>query len=204
MTAKAMSEAMASRARPRSAKERHPLYNVWTNMVRRCSDPGNRAFANYGGRGIRVCQEWAGDFEAFCRDLPPRPSPQHTIERINNDGGYEPGNVRWATRLEQARNQRSNVWITANGKTMLMRDWSRETGIPEPTLHRRLKANWTHERTVSERPMRSSAQRLTHEDVAKIREMLSSGARLAAIGSAFGVSKSAVFSIKSASTWREL
>ena len=84
---------------------RTSLYNRWLLMRRRCSDPKDKRYARYGGRGIRVCDEWQHSFEAFARDVGNPPVPGYSLDRINNDGNYEPGNVRWATASEQARNR---------------------------------------------------------------------------------------------------
>jgi hypothetical protein len=85
---------------------RPELYVAWDSMKQRCLNPKNAAYKNYGARGITVCERWRGSFELFLADMGARPSPQHTIERLNNDRGYEPGNCCWATRSEQNRNQR--------------------------------------------------------------------------------------------------
>ena len=80
-------------------------YGIWCAMKARCGNPKTNRFAHYGGRGIQVCAKWKNSFEDFFADVGPRPSPDHSIDRINVDGNYKPGNVRWATPLEQARNK---------------------------------------------------------------------------------------------------
>lgn len=87
----------------------HPLYGTWKTMWTRCTNPNRVQWRDYGGRGITVCDRWH-DFTAFLDDMGPRPTSAHTLDRINNDGNYEPGNVRWATRKEQGRNARPG-WL---------------------------------------------------------------------------------------------
>jgi hypothetical protein len=84
-------------------------YGVWRAMRDRCNRPNNKKYSDYGGRGIGVCKEWNKSFEAFYAHLGPRPSKDHSIERMDNDGNYEPGNVKWATRSEQMKNRRGKV-----------------------------------------------------------------------------------------------
>lgn len=103
-----------------------PEYNSWRSILRRCFNPEDPAYENYGGRGITICDHWKGEhgFEHFLEDMGPRPSPRHTIDRYpDNDGNYEPGNCRWATSKQQARNRRSNHLVTIDGVTRLLCEW---------------------------------------------------------------------------------
>jgi hypothetical protein len=84
-----------------------PEYAAWNGMLHRCFNPQCRDYPSYGGRGITVCLEWRQSFPAFLRSVGPRPSDQHSIDRINNNGSYEPDNVRWATKSQQNSNRRS-------------------------------------------------------------------------------------------------
>lgn len=97
----------------------------------------------YGGRGIRVCDEWRRSFSAFFAHIGKRPSPRHSLDRWpNNDGNYEPGNCRWATRKEQQRNTRSNRWIEYCGKRMVVEDWAALIGMSAHGLLKRLKRGY--------------------------------------------------------------
>ena len=114
--------------------ERHglagtPEYKVWLRMKQRCSNPKNRGYHNYGGRGIRVCERWTKSFVAFFEDMGARPSNKHSIDRIDVNGNYEPGNCRWATPKIQARNTRKNRYLTVRGETKTMIEWSELTGV---------------------------------------------------------------------------
>jgi hypothetical protein len=113
-------------------------------MIQRCHNPKNKDFKNYGGRGIVVCDMWRESFEAFLLMVGKRPTPTHTIERIDSNGNYEPGNVRWATRTEQNRNTRSNVKLTIDGETKTVSEWSHDSrcSVSEFTLYKRIARGW--------------------------------------------------------------
>jgi len=128
-----------AKARGGHGKWRDPLYRIWAAMIRRCTKPNTINWDRYGGRGIRVCDQWH-DYATFAADMGQRPSKRHSLERIDNDKGYEPGNVRWATTREQARNMRSNRMVTYQGETLTIADWSERMGIPYMTLRWRLTA----------------------------------------------------------------
>ncbi len=116
-----------------------PEYGIWVNMRLRCGSPRNKSFDNYGGRGIRVCDRWLESFEAFLGDMGRRPSPKHSIDRIDVNGNYEPGNCRWATRTEQGRNRRNNTRVTFDGREQTISEWAQERGISEGTISARLR-----------------------------------------------------------------
>jgi hypothetical protein len=103
-------------------------HDAWRGMLARCRNPRHPSYKNYGGRGITACERW-NSFENFLDDMGKRPSPKHSLDRIDNNGNYEPGNCRWATRREQANNTRMNRFVTFDGRTMTLAQWARETGI---------------------------------------------------------------------------
>lgn len=94
------------------------VYGVWCNMIQRCENKNNPHFHNYGGRGISICQSWRSDFSVFEMDMGPRPTPTHTLDRVDNNGDYHAGNCRWATRTQQARNSRRNLLVEMDGKSV--------------------------------------------------------------------------------------
>ncbi len=120
-------------------------------MLTRCENPRCEAYPRYGGRGIEVCKRWQ-TFENFLADMGPRPSADHSIDRIENDGNYEPGNCRWATDAEQNQNTRSNRLLTYAGRTQPLSVWAREFGIRRETVRERLKAGWDVERALTVAP----------------------------------------------------
>lgn len=121
-----------------------PTYKAWCSMKQRCTNPHHEYYSHYGARGIRVCDRWAHSFRAFYDDMGNRPSNKHTLDRFpNNNGNYEPGNVRWATWREQNQNRRINVMLTMNGETLCVAEWSRRTGIRQDTIRWRIKNGYS-------------------------------------------------------------
>lgn len=137
---------------------RDPEYKAYTNMLSRCFNIRRKDFGNYGGRGITVCARWRGHYELFFADMGKRPTRKHTLERIDNDGNYEPGNCRWATRQEQSRNTRRNKRIKLNGEVKVVKDWAEEFGILEDTIRERISRGWPADRAVTE-PSRTIKRR---------------------------------------------
>ena len=133
----------------RTGGRRTAEYAAWIHMIQRCNNPSNPRFQDYGGRGIRVCERWE-EFSNFIHDMGLRPSTGHSIERINNDGNYEPNNCRWATRKQQGSNKRNNTNITCDGVTQTIAAWADQLGVSQQKLRHRVKKGWSHERTVKE------------------------------------------------------
>lgn len=132
-------------------------YLSWQKMKSRCLNTGDKAFPNYGGRGITICEQWLGalGFETFWKNLGPRPSIKHSLDRIDNNGDYSPENCRWATAQEQANNRRSNVLLNFAGKTMNMSQWAKVLGIDKDIIQSRLKRRgWSVERALTQVPRR--------------------------------------------------
>lgn len=117
---------------PKHGMSHTKIHYVWTAMRMRCESPTNKDYANYGGRGIRVCERWH-DFSAFLTDMG-MPPPKGQLDRINQNGNYEPANCRWVTSKVNNRNRRDNNLLTFNGVTRCVKEWSEVLGIPYTTL----------------------------------------------------------------------
>lgn len=128
----------------------HRISSVWRAMINRCHNPKNRGFYLYGGRGVAVCQRWRESLIAFIEDMGLPPTDKHTLDRIDNDGDYEPGNCRWATMATQNRNRRNNVMITYKGKTQCLTDWAHELGVSVDLIIARRRRGWSDERALRE------------------------------------------------------
>lgn len=142
-------------------QRRHGMYfsrqfKVWKSMVARCLKPYNTSYKNYGARGISVCKRWM-KWENFWEDMGPSYREDLELDRIDNDGNYEPGNCRWTTRLVNMNNKRTTFMVTAFGRTMSVQDWGRETGIKGNTIAQRIRdQKWTPEKSVTKKPQWNS------------------------------------------------
>lgn len=154
-------ETTINRSTKHGAKRRiktSPEYESWRGAKARCFRTTYRRYADWGGRGITMCEEWKNDFTAFLRDMGPCPEGR-SIDRIDNDGNYEPGNCRWATRSEQVRNSRPRKkgytkfqpcrrFIEHEGRSLSVRDWAKELGIPYGRLQTRIFRGWPIEKAL--------------------------------------------------------
>lgn len=123
-------------------------YKAWQSMMLRTGNSNTRSFPRYGGRGITVCDRWLNSFEAFLEDMGQRPSSEHSIDRIDNNGNYEPTNCRWATRSEQQNNRAVSRHLVVHGVKKSLPEWAREVGIHSKTIHERLRRGWSDEDAV--------------------------------------------------------
>ena len=119
-------------------------YKTWRGMLMRCELPSYHAYPLYGGRGIRVCERWH-DFLAFYADMYPKPSKSHSMDRIDNDGGYSPENCRWATKKEQSRNRSDNRVLNYRGIERCVSEWAEVVGMNVSALYERIQRGWTVE-----------------------------------------------------------
>lgn len=123
----------------------HPLYVIWDGIKQRCYQKRHKSYPRYGGRGITMCDEWRSDFYKFAEDIGERPAGA-SLDRIDNDSGYQPGNVRWANRAQQSANSVNTIkprLLTHNGETLCMGAWARDRGMSVAALHRRISLGWS-------------------------------------------------------------
>lgn len=136
----------------RSSKA-NPEHYIWMGMRSRCNNAKNKDYAKYGGRGIKVCDEWNDrktGFERFLADMGRRPSPKHSIDRKENSGNYEPSNCWWTTALWQNRNRRNSALVTYLGQTKCLKEWSQELDLNYRMLIKRIgDMGWSVERAMT-------------------------------------------------------
>lgn len=139
-------ERLAARHRTHGASATN-AYKAWHAMIERCQNKKNMAYPSYGGRGIRVCERWKS-YTNFLADMGERPAGV-TLDRIDNDGDYEPSNCRWATKKQQQRNRRSNRILAINGVEMCVAEWCEKYGMPRSTVQGRLRKKWPAEAALT-------------------------------------------------------
>lgn len=127
---------------------KHPLYQTWVSMRERCNNPKQKNYAHYGGRGIKVDPLWS-DFERFIADMGERPKG-YSLDRIDNDGDYGPGNCKWSSQQEQVLNSRRPRWITVNGVTKTVTDWAKDLGVSPCAITQRINTyGWSEEKACT-------------------------------------------------------
>lgn len=141
-----------------------PEWHCYSGMLNRCLNTRDKQYGQYGGRGITVCDKWQKGFWRFLEDMGPRPSSEHSLDRYpNQNGNYEPGNVRWATSKEQQRNMRSNRLLEFRGETRTVAEWAELLGLKSVTIRDRLdRLKWPLEKALTQPPakrMRPAAAR---------------------------------------------
>lgn len=150
-------EACSLRMRKHGLSDAIPEYAIWRDMRNRCQNPRHHAYARYGGRGITVCREW-GAFERFFADIGRRPSTSHSLDRIDNNGNYEPKNCRWATKREQSGNTGRVILLTYQGVTTNIAEWARRTGIAHYLIRWRVQQGWPIDRVLTTPSQRHAAE----------------------------------------------
>lgn len=148
---------------------RTPEYGPWCHAKDRCFNPNDDDFDEYGGRGITMCTEWRDDFAAFVAHIGPRPSGA-SLDRIDANGHYEPGNVRWANTITQANNKRSNHRLTYHGERLTLADWAARVDIQAKTLQNRISRGWSVEDALTIRPRIGSNGSLRRQQAAHDRQ----------------------------------
>ena len=174
-------------------------YRTWMGMHQRCTNPGNRSYASYGGRGIAVCARWSS-FENFLTDMGERPYGL-TLGRIDNEKGYDQANCRWESGLDQARNKTTTRWLVVHGERAPLSVWAERVGLRQGTIRQRLAAGWSHDDAIllsrlSGAPRLSpgsvSKVKLTRDMVNEARALKNMGWTLDELASRFGVSSTTI------------
>jgi hypothetical protein len=178
-----------------------PEYKIWRSLKDRCFNPKNEQFHHYGGRGITIHDAWRDDFPAFLLEIGRRPSPELTLERINNERGYVPGNLRWATRKEQAWNRRNTYWLTINGVRQPLSAWASEYKISRDLIKSRLNEGWDPVRALTTPATHS---KITASDIWQIFSWLEDGATQKMIAQKLFTNQTTISSVLTGRTWRHL
>jgi len=190
-----------------ATRRARPEYAIWQGMVQRCTNPRRRCYGSYGGRGITVCDRWRDSFESFLADIGPRPSMAHSLDRIDNAKGYEPGNVRWATRSEQMRNMRSNHWFDLAGRRVLLDEIVAAAGTSTGSVRYWLARGLTPDQVVARAKNGPAGEpgvpnaKLTRARAEQVRTMLAGGVSIAEASALTGMSKTQLRRIAAGTAW---
>ena len=125
-------------------QRRTPEYKAWCNMKVRCNNPRGFGYENYGGRGIKVCDRWSASFQAFLDDMGRRPSANHSLDRVDVNGDYEPANCKWSTRHEQMANTTRNRFVVVGGQRIIVAEAARRLGVTVNTVRQRMRMGELH------------------------------------------------------------
>lgn len=195
-------------------RKNEPAYRSWMQMRRRCLSPLSHVWKDYGGRGITICKRWS-NYENFLQDLGPRPKGM-SLDRIDNNGNYEPGNCRWTTQKIQSNNTRSNRLMSAFGRTMNLSEWAEQTGVKLGTIWIRLERGFDAESALSKEhlkrrwlptPAKGEATahvKLTESQVREIIKRRTLGEPQKRLSKEFGVSVHQIWMIANRRSWKHL
>lgn len=139
---------------------RTPEYTAWSSMRERCLCTTHRSYHRYGGRGITVCLRWRRSYALFLKDMGRRPTPAHSLDRLDNNRGYSKANCRWATKTEQSRNCHTNVRLTLDGQTMCIKEWSKLVTVKLCTIYYRIAHGWSVRAALSCAPVKGRPSQL--------------------------------------------
>lgn len=171
-------EVSARRHRIHGESKKTPEWLAWKNMIDRCTNPHHRAYGNYGGRGISVCRKWRRAYLAFVQDVGRRPTSGHSLNRVDNEKGYFPGNVNWVTRKDQCRNKRNNLILEIDGVRKTMTEWALTSQINLQTFYGRLRRGWLPKAALTI-PVDINASKQSYINLGKRKNCGVSGRRLA-------------------------
>lgn len=183
----------------RQRRSERPEYEAWQAMIQRCTNPKTRFYKNYGGRGIQVDPEWKLSFEKFYQDVGKRPNKNFSLDRIDNNGNYELGNVRWATCRQQQNNKRSNRYIEYQGRIKTVTEWAREKGLKKNTVLERLSRGWSV--TAAFEAPAIVIRKLKPSDIATIKGLWFNDVPQVSLAKQFGISQQQIWNILHGRSW---
>lgn len=163
-----------------------PEYCAWQRMRRRCFTSTDPKYPIYGGRGISVCERWS-TFQPFLEDMGRRPGRGYSLDRIDVNGNYEPGNCRWATAKQQAINRRCVIHVEAFGEKLLLAEWAERLGCSEATVRWRLQQRHDSPESAVSRPVQDRGRKITPDIAVRIRARAAAGEMQKAIAADLGL-----------------